>query len=232
MARKESIRITMRLSAKDADIISIFEYYKPRTVICFAVQRYLTGSNNTLTIPPAISDKPVLYRAFVINRADAPAVYDFLVSAPAGKRSDIIKRLIRHATDRCDLRQLLDVAEQAPAPPPPLQPPQPKTALNEDDDTDGIDPEAESEPEDENNVASEPVNNAGQGDERQHKKRRRRKRKPRTDQSGGQPEHQAPKQWAPTAQDKRHAPPAPKPAFVHEQHDTAGNSPDSIFDLI
>lgn len=230
MARKESIRITMRLSAKDADIISIFEYYKPRTVICFAVQRYLTGSNNTLAIPPAISDKPVLYRAFVINRADAPAVYDFLVSAPAGKRSDIIKRLIRHATDRCDLRQLLAVAEQAPTLPPPLQPPQPRAAFNEDDDADGIEPEAESE--DESNAAPEPVNDAGQADERPHKKRRRRKRKPHTDQAGGQPEYQAPGQRAPAPQDERHAPPTPKPAPVHEQHDTAGNSPDSIFNLI
>lgn len=103
----EPIRVTLRLTKGDVDIISLMEYYRPRHVISLAISRYLGQTNETLPLPPESSDKESLYRSVIFHRGDDEETYDFLASLPGGSVSPILKRLIRHATAKCDIRPLL-----------------------------------------------------------------------------------------------------------------------------
>lgn len=103
----DPIRVTLRLTKSDVDIISLMEYYRPRHVISLAVSRYLGQTGETLPLPPESSDKESLYRSVIFHRGDDEETYDFLASLPDGAVSTILKRLIRHATDKCDIRPLL-----------------------------------------------------------------------------------------------------------------------------
>jgi len=101
------IRVTLRLTKGDVDIISLMEYYRPRYIVSLAVSRYLGQTDETLPLPPESSEKEALYRSIIFHRGDDEETYDFLASLPEGAVSPVLKRLIRHATAQCDIRPLL-----------------------------------------------------------------------------------------------------------------------------
>lgn len=109
------IRVTLRLTKSDVDIISLMEYYQPRRVVSLAVSRYLGRTHEALPLSPEISDKEQLYRSIIFHRGDDEEVYDFLAGIPNGTVGPILKRLIRHATEQCDIRPLLaNITDEAP----------------------------------------------------------------------------------------------------------------------
>lgn len=120
---KNSISISIRLSARDGDILKVFRSYKPAEALSIAVSKHLGDQDASLSISGIHAAPPGVYKV----RIDAemyPEGFRLLSGIPKGNRSTAVKRLLRYAIPICDLdclastpAPLRDSAAKKPRPP-------------------------------------------------------------------------------------------------------------------
>lgn len=103
--RGKSLSCTLRLGAKDGDLLLLAKHYGIAELVFFAVQKHLGKHTGSLKLPPPENVEERIYAVRVSESKDADA-YRFLSSVPSGNRSQVIKMLIRRATEECDIRFL------------------------------------------------------------------------------------------------------------------------------
>lgn len=101
----KSLNCTLRLGAKDGDLLLLAEEYGIAELIFFSVRKYLGKHTGCFQLPPPKNVEERIYSVRLKESKDAD-VYRFLSSIPPGNRSQVIKLLIRHATEECDIRFL------------------------------------------------------------------------------------------------------------------------------
>lgn len=101
-----AIRVSVRLSAKDNDILLLLTECRLKKLTLQAVRYYLGLTDATLVLPEYSSVEP-RYASCVIRQDDGQQEYDLLKSMPPGNRSTAVKMMIRYAMEWCDIRHLL-----------------------------------------------------------------------------------------------------------------------------
>lgn len=104
----DRIKVTLRMGPNDEDLILLTSYYQLKQALIFAVRKYLNRSTGTLSLPPPTNVPTNTWHQATIYKQANPDVYQFLKGIPERKRTTVIKRLLRHATEECDLRSLLE----------------------------------------------------------------------------------------------------------------------------
>ena len=103
---KNKISISIRLSARDGDILKVFRCYKPAEALSIAVSKHLGDQKASLSISGITPVPPGVYKV----RIDAelfPEEFKLISSIPKGNRSTAAKRLLRYAIPYCDLEYLM-----------------------------------------------------------------------------------------------------------------------------
>lgn len=103
--RGKSLSCTLRLGAKDGDLLLLAKQYGIAELVFFSIQKHLGKCTGCLKLPPPENVEERIYAVRVNESRDADA-YRFLSSIPSGNRSQVIKMLIRRATEECDIRFL------------------------------------------------------------------------------------------------------------------------------
>lgn len=103
---KNSISISIRLSARDGDILKVFRCYKPAEALSIAVSKHMGDPEASLSISGVEPAPPGVYKI----RVDVelfPEEFELLSGIPKGNRSTAAKRLLRYAIPYCDLECLM-----------------------------------------------------------------------------------------------------------------------------
>ena len=103
-----NLSITIRFGKKDGDLMLMVSQYRISDMLVLAVNRYLGKTQECIPLPPNVPYKPVRCATIYLSDDDDETI-DFMRQFPNGYRSAAVKMLLRHATERCDLRQLLQL---------------------------------------------------------------------------------------------------------------------------
>ncbi len=105
----QKVKITLRLGKQDNDLDRLTSHYQTKAVIVFAVRKHLAKSAESLSLPPEENGMHMYqWRTATISESDAPDVYAFLAAIPEQNRAEVVRRLLRRATDECDLRDFME----------------------------------------------------------------------------------------------------------------------------
>lgn len=107
------MRFSIRLGNKDRDIILLTHCYQASDLLRRAISFYLGDRQSAIPLSPleTVPNSATVY--FVLER-DADAGYrEFLESVPPGNRATVVKLLIRHAMEQCDIRPYMDSERNA-----------------------------------------------------------------------------------------------------------------------
>lgn len=101
-------RMHIRLGDKDGDLILLGSWYRITEMVRHAIHYYLGQTDEKISLPPYSEEIPkeAIYTALFYPEKDSEEI-EFLESIPNGFRSTVVKRLLRHAMERCDLRPIL-----------------------------------------------------------------------------------------------------------------------------
>ena len=108
-------RMHIRLGDKDGDLILLGSWYRITEMVRHAIHYYLGKTDEKILLPPYSEEIPneAIYTALFYPEKDSEEI-EFLESIPNGFRSTVVKRLLRHAMERCDLRPILKNAPKLP----------------------------------------------------------------------------------------------------------------------
>ena len=104
-------RMHIRLGDKDGDLILLGSWYRITEMVRHAIHYYLGQTDEKISLPPYSEEIPkeAIYTALFYPEKDSEEI-EFLESIPNGFRSTVVKRLLRHAMEKCDLRPILKKA--------------------------------------------------------------------------------------------------------------------------
>ena len=104
-------RMHIRLGDKDGDLILLGSWYRITEMVRHAIHYYLGKTDEKIPLPPYGEKIPkeAIYTALLYPETDSEEI-KFLESIPKGFRSTAVKRLLRHAMEKCDLRPILKKA--------------------------------------------------------------------------------------------------------------------------
>lgn len=109
MSKRKPMRITIRLGKTEKDLLLIAAQYRLYDMLRLAIHQYLGKTDERIPLPPNVPVKLMSCATIYINPNDEEVI-SFMEQFPPGARSAAVKLLLRHATDRCDLRCLLTMA--------------------------------------------------------------------------------------------------------------------------
>jgi len=116
-----NLTITIRFGKKDGDLMLMASQYHITDMLVLAVDRHIGKTQETIPLPPNVAYKTIHSSTIYLNDEHEDAI-NFLRQFPNGFRSAAVKMLLRHATERCDLRHLQPVISPAPEKAAPAKP--------------------------------------------------------------------------------------------------------------
>lgn len=105
-SEKEPIRIFVRFFPRDTDLIAVVKQYSLRGALRIAVDNYCGNKRATLRLPAKMVEPTTQTSHITIHQRDDPDMYAVFEKIPKCNRMEAIRLLIRHATERCELRHL------------------------------------------------------------------------------------------------------------------------------
>lgn len=105
-----NLSITVRLGRKDGDLMLMASQYRISDMLVLAVRYHLGLTAERIPLPPNVPFKPIKCATIYLD-GDNEDVIEFMQQYPDGYRSTAVKMLLRHATERCDLRHLTGDAQ-------------------------------------------------------------------------------------------------------------------------
>lgn len=100
------IRVRLKFGVKDEDLKLLANDEDIKALVKTAIDHYLGDKNATISLTPKHPQKHN-WTTFSIRYEEDPQIYQFIRKIPEGNRTAVIKLLLRHAMEQCDIRHLL-----------------------------------------------------------------------------------------------------------------------------